>query len=59
MPIGGEGLTVEKTTPVYTILRRADGTLAIRCETCLRTSFNPDYVKYKYCGYCRRFLEER
>ena len=28
---------------------------AIKCQQCQRTSWNPDDVRYKYCGFCHQF----
>jgi hypothetical protein len=30
----------------------------ITCPTCGRTSFNPEDVKQRYCGFCHEFLED-
>lgn len=38
----------------YTILENGK---AIRCNTCMRVSWNKIDVVRKYCGYCHKFHE--
>lgn len=38
----------------YSILHEGQ---AIQCHTCGRTSWNPNDVKYLYCGFCHAFHE--
>lgn len=33
-------------------------TNAIKCLKCGKTSYNPNDVKYKYCGYCNEFHKD-
>lgn len=29
---------------------------SITCPTCGRTSYHPDDIRYKYCGYCHDWI---
>lgn len=33
--------------------------LSFTCPFCERTSFNPNDVRFRYCGACHRFYPER
>lgn len=37
--------------PKY-IIHSLDGQEGIECQCCGRTSWHPDDVKYRYCGFC-------
>jgi len=39
------------------LLYRINGN-SITCNVCGMTSYNPNDIKYKYCGNCHEFLEE-
>lgn len=45
--------------PTYTIRTddNAAGGLVIYCCLCNLTSYNPNDVKHRYCGNCKRFHE--
>jgi RNase P subunit RPR2 len=32
---------------------------SITCNKCNMTSYNPNDIKYKYCGNCHEFLEDK
>lgn len=41
----------------YVVILRADGRRAIQCQNCLRVSWHPKDVHYRYCGACHAFLD--
>lgn len=55
MALATRGLVSRK--PRYTLVG-VDPGVGIRCETCGHTSWNPNDVAQRYCGYCHVFLEE-
>lgn len=42
----------------YRIFITVLGEEAIECLTCGRVSYNPNDIKNKYCGNCKRFHEQ-
>ncbi|MCG3177351.1 MAG: hypothetical protein MOGMAGMI_02325 [Candidatus Omnitrophica bacterium] len=53
-------MTSRKYTPKslgFTVDKDADGGEYIRCHRCGRASYNPNDVKFKYCGFCHVYHE--
>lgn len=48
-------MSARKDRPVslgFVIDKDADGGEYIRCSRCGRASYNPNDMKFKYCGFC-------
>jgi ribosomal protein L37E len=46
-------------TSLYTITTDRDGRQSITCHTCGRTSYHPEDVRQRYCGYCHVFHDDQ
>jgi ribosomal protein L37E len=42
----------------YLVLDLADSGRAIRCLLCGTTSYNPNDIRHRYCGFCHVFHED-
>lgn len=57
---GAGSLLWDRTMKISEIINepRAIGGKVIKCLKCRLTSYNPNDVEYRYCGYCHCYLEE-